>query len=166
MKIIGFEGGAEDTVPVTYGAAALTDGVILLNPVTKSRVPIEEWDSLVVAGHVTPVYEAELRMKDEGLPYYVLRVWIGSRLWMTMQADDRTGWVQSWQDLKGGWQFWLFPSFRVLDILARRLAASLRFAAKYVSCPDEAQEMLTDAKVLDPYDGKTKEEYLDALKAR
>jgi hypothetical protein len=169
VSIVGFEGGADDKVPLTYGAAALQDGERILNPVTKMTCSIEDLSRLVEEGHVTSIESTNFSGFEAGVPYYLLRVDFHKKAREEIEAAilaldlEVSRWIQS--TMAKDWALFLFRSFEELDRMAKVAAASLRTRASLEKLPSFVKEvMLRDARVLDPYDGKTKEEYLDALR--
>jgi hypothetical protein len=165
LQVIGFEGGADDSVSVTYGAAAFSDSAYLYNPVTGSKTPIAEWEELVEAGHVTRITpHGPLMGGVLVLPCYVLRARLGgpSAAIFGAELTDADKCLETWQDDEKGWQYWLWPSFEVLELFARKMASKLRAFAD-VHMDPAWMEMKTDARVLDPWDGKTQEEWCNAF---
>jgi hypothetical protein len=167
LQIIGFEGYAGDEVVCTYGAAAASDGVTLYNLVSGMKCSIEEWEKLVKNRAATPVtphapttYACGRGSHPRGdfaaLPCFVLRARRNShcaRLFHTFW-DVRCACLESWKD--ENWEYWLWPDFESLQNFIRPMALKMREAIK---------EFQAVVPILDPWDGKTQEEYVADLKA-
>lgn len=73
MNVVAFEGAWEPRHFIACAAAALSDGVCLINPATGFSAPISELDRLVAEGHLTRLSKPfGLRQEHESSPLVVV----------------------------------------------------------------------------------------------
>lgn len=147
--LIGFEGGAEAVVSVSYGAAAFADEQLVYNAVTEASCSLPQWEECLAAHIVTRVQPYGPFDRDiYGQPCYVFRAKANRPVAATVKAQLRPedGVLREWES--EGWFFLLFPSFEALSVWARRMAPLLlKFGAGW---PDPyGAEMRKGAELLD-----------------
>ena len=157
--VIGFEGGANGDVPLTYGAAAfLVDDDTVVNAVSRATCDCARWRELVDESMATSLcHPWQVTEEETKQPCYVLRVRKADadvlRIVMeTMGADA----LRSWRSIGEPFHYWLFASLGDLHKHAEEAARLLRTGT--------SPGILAIARTLDPYDGMGKEEYLRRLR--
>lgn len=156
--VVGFEGGAGDDVPVTFGAAALHGDGVLINPALGTSAPIEDLEKLVGDGAVTRTAEFAVALARAEEPLYVLRYWeddLVLRAAIAPAVADFPAWRTFHEHGGIDHRYVLFPSLEVLEVVGAKAAEKLREVARSLS---------RIALVLDPWEGLGKEEWVKTRK--
>lgn len=119
MEVVGFEGD-RGPCPLTFGTAAFRVGDEVLNPITRARIPLLDWDDLVGQGYVAAVTPHPLPVLKAALlekPCMLMRIDLPEGA-----ADDAVRTLQAqaahrWRD--GFLRYLLFPSYEALETACR-----------------------------------------------
>jgi hypothetical protein len=169
QQVIGFEGYAGDECVVTYGAAAFYDPVKdrVTNAVSRfGSSNLEEWNRKYVGtGAVTTLKPHDLvpgaferhcmvmRIPLDGVSQKIIRGCLNS---------ETDGCLMMWVE-EPKWRYLLFSSFEEMKPFMCHAAALLR---EYALANEDTPELHSNYRVLDPYDGMSKEDWIQSRAER